>query len=416
MIRQKLAAPTGGGGALVTRLAASQSSQRRVHAAHSTPCLRLALLACVLGSACAVAPGVVGAQSSLPVPSRTIALDRLRAMRIAALSTPTDASVLPILADEPISAEDVAYPGPLTAPERILRAATFWSRALPVVISYLQLQASFNVRERMLGRALEPAETDALWNEAHTVGAATLKATIEQLKGFYVKTGQIIAARVDLFPTQYTDALSGLTDYLDPMPASLVRRVIQQELLTGSETFDEVRGRPSCSLLHPPATYCQQHPAVAARCRLARPPYPPRRRAHARAGLRLVRRRALRSCLHRPGAPRAAHAKVRRHGSRGEGAEAGHRAEAARRHCEPEGTCQRRALRPFNPGTSTPCPSARHSCGANAPLTGRLILACHACLARGGLPYVLCAWLLPRWITTWCLASSRRSLPTSSTL
>ena len=64
--------------------------------------------------------------------------------------------------------------------------------------------------------------------------------TVESLKGFYVKTAQIISAREDLFPQQYTDALSGFTDQLDPMPASLAKAVIEQELLIKDEKFEDV--------------------------------------------------------------------------------------------------------------------------------------------------------------------------------
>ena len=63
---------------------------------------------------------------------------------------------------------------------------------------------------------------------------------ITQLKGFYVKSAQIISTRADLFPKQYTDALSGFTDNLDPMPASLARAVVAKELLNSNEKFEDV--------------------------------------------------------------------------------------------------------------------------------------------------------------------------------
>ena len=63
---------------------------------------------------------------------------------------------------------------------------------------------------------------------------------INDFKGFYVKVGQIIASRQDLFPRQYTEALSGLTDLLDPMDVELVKAVVTQELLKEGETFDDV--------------------------------------------------------------------------------------------------------------------------------------------------------------------------------
>ena len=61
-----------------------------------------------------------------------------------------------------------------------------------------------------------------------------------KLKGFYVKTAQIISTRQDLFPKQYTDALNGFTDNLDPMDASLAKAVVAKELLHKDEKFSDV--------------------------------------------------------------------------------------------------------------------------------------------------------------------------------
>jgi aarF domain-containing kinase len=79
-----------------------------------------------------------------------------------------------------------------------------------------------------------------LWDAQHEDGARRLAETITDLKGFYVKTAQIISTRQDLFPKQYTDALSGFTDNLDPMPAAVAKAVVRAELLNRDETIDDV--------------------------------------------------------------------------------------------------------------------------------------------------------------------------------
>jgi aarF domain-containing kinase len=79
-----------------------------------------------------------------------------------------------------------------------------------------------------------------LWDELHVDGAKKLSDVVSDLKGFYVKTAQIISSRQDLFPSQYTDALSGFTDNLDPMPVELAKAVVIQELLNRDETFEDV--------------------------------------------------------------------------------------------------------------------------------------------------------------------------------
>ena len=80
----------------------------------------------------------------------------------------------------------------------------------------------------------------ALWDELHEDGAAKLADCVTELKGFYVKTAQIISTRADLFPKQYTDALSGFTDNLDPMPGSMAKAIVKNELLNRDEKFSDV--------------------------------------------------------------------------------------------------------------------------------------------------------------------------------
>jgi aarF domain-containing kinase len=139
--------------------------------------------------------------------------------------------------------EMVEFPPPLSLVQRLQRAATFWATAMPIIASYYGLMA----RLHLTNRKDDDNDDDALaavvqaqWQDLHATSAAKLAATITELKGFYVKTAQIISSRHDLFPTAYTDALSGFTDSLDPMPASLARAVIVSELLHSHESFDDV--------------------------------------------------------------------------------------------------------------------------------------------------------------------------------
>jgi hypothetical protein len=126
---------------------------------------------------------------------------------------------------------------PLVQAQRGLR---FASQAVPIVFSYFRLFFGLQMRERVLGQCLDEEECEVLWENEHEAGSRTFAAVINELKGFYTKTGQIIATRQDLFPRQYTDRLAGLTDLVDPMPYSLVRAVVEQELLHDDETFDAV--------------------------------------------------------------------------------------------------------------------------------------------------------------------------------
>jgi aarF domain-containing kinase len=132
----------------------------------------------------------------------------------------------------------VEFPPPLSTLGRLQRAATFWSVAIPIVAQYYGLISKIKLQE-VLGSPLSSDQVEQLWQAQHEHGATKLADVVTDLKGFYVKTAQIISSRQDLFPSQYTDALSGFTDNLDPMPAELARAVVQTELL-GSEPFSNV--------------------------------------------------------------------------------------------------------------------------------------------------------------------------------
>ncbi|KAL7486250.1 hypothetical protein ACHAW6_011850 [Cyclotella cf. meneghiniana] len=134
----------------------------------------------------------------------------------------------------------VEFPPPLTQVERLQRAAKFWSSAIPIVLSYYSKSAELRVKEAFTGVALTDEEQELIWNEQHEKGAKKLADTITSLKGFYVKTAQIISSRRDLFPPEYTDALSHFTDNVDPLPVELAKAVVEKELLVKGETFHDI--------------------------------------------------------------------------------------------------------------------------------------------------------------------------------
>ena len=67
------------------------------------------------------------------------------------------------------------------------------------------------------GQGLRRVAGDVAFS-VHAEGAEAFREIVDMLGGFYVKTGQVIASRQDLFPRQYIDALDGLTDMVEPPP------------------------------------------------------------------------------------------------------------------------------------------------------------------------------------------------------
>ena len=99
---------------------------------------------------------------------------------------------------------------PILGAYKVAEVGSKWAETLPEGVA-----SSLNLPQT------EEA-TEARYQELHEWGSERLENTIQDLKGFYVKTGQVISTRVDLFPEQYTSRLASLQDDLDPMPASQV--------------------------------------------------------------------------------------------------------------------------------------------------------------------------------------------------
>ena len=74
------------------------------------------------------------------------------------------------------------------------RALTFWSNVVPILGAYKVVE--------LTSGDLPEDELEAKYQEIHDWGSERLEATIKDLKGFYVKTGQVISTRIDLFPEQ----------------------------------------------------------------------------------------------------------------------------------------------------------------------------------------------------------------------
>jgi aarF domain-containing kinase len=126
---------------------------------------------------------------------------------------------------------------PLSLGTRLSRAASFYSAAVPIFASYKLLEGAYRLKKEM-GQEVNEQEIEDEFNKLHDWGSKIISEKIKELKGFYVKTGQIISTRVDIFPEQYTSKLASTQDALDPLPAEEIKQAIRTELLDGAELSD----------------------------------------------------------------------------------------------------------------------------------------------------------------------------------
>jgi len=166
------------------------------------------------------------------------------------------ASITPSI-EEVVTTRENQDSGGLTTRQRVARALEFYKDAIPVLVAYLYLDKRIEFERNVLGRIVSEEDVEQRYNKLHDWGSVRICEAITRLKGFYVKTGQIISTRVDIFPEQYTSKLAVMQDALDPIEAQVVKELVRNELLQGaplSDLFayfeDEPLGSASIAQVH----------------------------------------------------------------------------------------------------------------------------------------------------------------------
>ncbi|CAE7482766.1 unnamed protein product [Symbiodinium sp. CCMP2456] len=118
--------------------------------------------------------------------------------------------------------------------QRLSRSLRFYSTILPVLGQYV-------VRPWLHSIGLEEKTGEELTQEMDDWGSKKLQETLLDLGGFYVKTGQVLSTRVDLFSKPYTDRLRVLQDSLPPVDATEIRDIVSKELCGGGGLSELLR-------------------------------------------------------------------------------------------------------------------------------------------------------------------------------
>ncbi len=87
-----------------------------------------------------------------------------------------------------IENEETLWPVPQTPYERMARAATFWWKISPMITGYCMLLTELSVRQA-LKRPIEQQEAAQKWEVQHEQGSKLLSETLNEMQGFYAKTG-----------------------------------------------------------------------------------------------------------------------------------------------------------------------------------------------------------------------------------
>eukprot|EP00984_Skeletonema_dohrnii_P003902 scaffold1341_cov117-Skeletonema_dohrnii-CCMP3373.AAC.1 len=137
--------------------------------------------------------------------------------------------------------------------EPTVRAIKFWKRVAPIVVHYKFTEYWLKVAH--IGDKKKRYDT---WEKLHATHAPSGLKCILELRGLFVKIGQVMSSRADFIPRQYVDVFSELQDSVPPWETDRVKRIVQQSLMDSQgltiedvfESFDEVLGSASIGQVH----------------------------------------------------------------------------------------------------------------------------------------------------------------------
>eukprot|EP00455_Lapot_gusevi_P022309 TRINITY_DN2322_c0_g2_i1.p1 TRINITY_DN2322_c0_g2~~TRINITY_DN2322_c0_g2_i1.p1 ORF type:complete len:563 (+),score=60.32 TRINITY_DN2322_c0_g2_i1:61-1749(+) len=119
------------------------------------------------------------------------------------------------------------------------RTITFWSKCGPILGHYRWVEA-----QGKLGWLKEPA-LDAEYNRLHHLYADQLVSIIRELRGFYIKLGQVLASRADIFPQVWLERLRTLEDACPARPFDEIKQIVETSMGKPlSEIFSEFDPQP----------------------------------------------------------------------------------------------------------------------------------------------------------------------------
>ena len=136
--------------------------------------------------------------------------------------------------------------------EPTFRAVRFWRNVGPIVVHYKFTELWFKVTNP------DAKKRSITWDKLHSMHAQTGLKVILDLRGLFVKIGQVMSSRADFIPRQYIDVFSSLQDSVPPWDVGHVQEIVRDSLescqgLNFEEVFDsigEVLGSASIGQVH----------------------------------------------------------------------------------------------------------------------------------------------------------------------
>jgi len=116
-----------------------------------------------------------------------------------------------------------------------VRAFSFWRDAGPIVAHYKFAEVWLRLSNAGVDKR------DDVWNRLHDLYSPKSIDIILNLRGLYIKIGQVLSSRPDFIPRQYVDVFSTVQDSVPPRPFDEVKSMVEESLeLEQGLQFDQV--------------------------------------------------------------------------------------------------------------------------------------------------------------------------------
>ena len=114
--------------------------------------------------------------------------------------------------------------------EALSRLVTSYSVAIPGFFQYKRVQFQYERLPELLGGKADEAAAAREYKKLHQVWAPRGLAVILKLRGFNLKTGQLVAGNFgNVFPEEWQKEFECLLDAVPPKPFAEVRRTVEAE-------------------------------------------------------------------------------------------------------------------------------------------------------------------------------------------
>ncbi len=126
--------------------------------------------------------------------------------------------------------------------EVLSRVSCFWWRAAPIIVHYKFTQAWVNVRYRKIYNGIDDitnnrldeeirrGRRDEIYDELHDKYASIVLDLLLDMRGLFIKIGQVVSSRPDFIPRQYIDCLSSLQDDVPPWDTGEIKQIVADSL------------------------------------------------------------------------------------------------------------------------------------------------------------------------------------------